>query len=116
MHVLFCCNTGVTTSLLVAKIKNELAARDPQITISAEPLSEAMQHLSDADCILLSPQVGFAQDNLVEVTTKPIATIDPDIFGRADVSAMVDLIESLLANKSLLFDKTYQFQALLDIA
>lgn len=96
MHVLFCCNTGVSTSLLVAKLKAEIADRALDVTISAEPLSEAMSHIDTADCILLSPQVSFAQDNLAEATTKPIATVDPDIFARADAPAMVDLIESLL--------------------
>lgn len=99
MHVLFCCNTGVTTSLLVTKIKAEIAARELDITISAEPLSEAMCHIDSADCILLSPQVSFAQDNLAEATTKPLVTVDPDVFARADAAALVDLIVSLLPEK-----------------
>lgn len=96
MHVIFCCSTGITANLLVAKIRNELAARALDISISAEPLSQVMGHIDEADCILLAPQVSYALGDLTEATTKPIAAVDPDLFARADAPALADLIVSLL--------------------
>ena len=42
--VLVCCNTGVTTSLLVAKIKAVAETRGLEIEIEASPISTAACH------------------------------------------------------------------------
>ena len=50
-RVLVCCNTGVTTSLLVAKIKAVAEARGLEIEIEALPISTAADRISDADAV-----------------------------------------------------------------
>jgi Phosphotransferase system cellobiose-specific component IIB len=69
-RVLVCCNTGVTTSLLVAKIKAVAEARGLEIEIEASPISTAADHISDADAVLLGPQVGFAKEAFEEAGAK----------------------------------------------
>ena len=73
--ILVCCNSGVSTSLLVNKLEASIAATG----------------------VLLAPQVGFAADNLKEATQAPVAVIDPDAYARADTEAILQQINELLA-------------------
>lgn len=81
-RVLVCCNTGVTTSLLVAKIKAVAEARGLEIEIEALPISTAADHISDADAVLLGPQVGFAKEAFEEAGAKTFALSPPRITPR----------------------------------
>ncbi|MDY4041223.1 MAG: PTS sugar transporter subunit IIB [Collinsella sp.] len=94
--ILVCCNTGVSTSLLVAKMKQEAEARGLDADIEARPLSEAVAHLAEADAVLLSPQVGFAQGSIQETSDVPLAVIEPDVYARADAAAILDSAGALL--------------------
>lgn len=94
--ILVCCSTGVSTSLLVAKMRREAEARGLDVDIEARPLSEAVARLSEADAVLLSPQVGFAQGSIQETCDVPLAVIEPDAYARGDAAAVLDGAEALL--------------------
>ena len=76
-RVLVCCNTGVTTSLLVAKIKAVAEARGLEIEIEASPISTAADHISDADAVLLGPQVALPKRLLRKPVPKTFALSPP---------------------------------------
>ena len=82
--ILVCCNSGVSTSLLVNKLEASIAATGAELEVSALPLAQAIDELAASDVVLLAPQVGFAADNLKEATQAPVAVIDPDAYARAD--------------------------------
>ncbi|WP_085829745.1 PTS sugar transporter subunit IIB [Collinsella vaginalis] len=94
--ILVCCNSGVSTSLLVAKMKQEAEDRGLDVDIEAKPLADAVGLLAGADAVLLSPQIGFAQGSIQEVSDVPLAVIEPDVYARADVGAILDSAEALL--------------------
>lgn len=94
--ILVCCNTGVSTSLLVAKMKQEGESRELDIDIEAHSLSETVEHLAEADAVLLSPQVGFAQGSIQETSDVPLAVIEQDAYARADAAAILDQAVALL--------------------
>ena len=51
----------MSTSLLVQKMQKEAAARGEEAAIEARPMNEAMDHINEADVILLGPQIGYAK-------------------------------------------------------
>ena len=93
--VLVCCNTGVTTSLLVAKIKAVAETRGLEIEIEASPISTA-DHISDADAVLLGPQVGFAKEAFEEAGAKNVRVITTEDYATQNAESILDSIESIL--------------------
>lgn len=94
--ILVCCNTGVTTSMLVNKMRQTVKDRGMDFEIEAYPLATAVDHLADADVVLLAPQVGFAQSDFENVTKAPVAVIDPEDYARADTSMILATAKSLM--------------------
>lgn len=94
--VLVCCNTGVTTSLLVAKIKAVAETRGLEIEIEASPISTAADHISDADAVLLGPQVGYAKEAFEEAGAKNVRVITADDYATQNVDGILDSVEGVL--------------------
>lgn len=94
--VLVCCAAGITTSMLVAKLKTAAEARGMDIDIEARPLNKAVSDFSDADVVLLGPQVAYAAEGFVDAGAKQVATIDSDRYARQDVDGILDCLEKYL--------------------
>ena len=94
--ILVCCNAGVTTSLLVTKMQQVAADRDMDVEVVAYPLAAAIDHLADADVVLLAPQVGFAKADLENATKAPVAVIASDDYARTDAAMILAVAKSLL--------------------
>lgn len=94
--VLVCCNTGVTTSLLVAKIKSVAEARNLEIEIEASPMATAADHIAEADIVLLGPQVGYAKEAFEEAGAKNVRVIAVDDYATQNAEGILDSIEGVL--------------------
>ena len=94
--ILVCCNTGVTTGMLVSKMRQAAAERDMDFEVEAYPVATAIDHLADADVVLLAPQVGFAKADFENVTKAPVAVIDSGDYARADAPMILGVAKSLL--------------------
>ena len=95
-RVLVCCNTGVTTSLLVAKIKAVAEARGLEIEIEALPISTAADHISDVDAVLLWPQVGFAKEAFEEAGAKNVRVITTEDYATQNAENILGSIKGVL--------------------
>ena len=78
--ILVCCISSVTSSLLVVKMEAEVKARGLDVEIVSEPVAGAIEHLGDADVVLLGPQVAHAQAPFEEGGAKKVLVIDPDDY------------------------------------
>ena len=58
--ILLCCAAGMSTSLLINKMKAEAEKRGLEVEIRAEPLEKAKGEFAKADVVLLGPQVKYA--------------------------------------------------------
>lgn len=94
--ILVCCNAGVTTSLLVTKMQQVAADRGMDVEVVAHPLATAIDHLADADVVLLAPQVGFAKSDLENATKAPVVVIDSDDYARTDAAMILAVAKSQL--------------------
>lgn len=85
-NIMLACSAGMSTSLLVNKMKEAAAAQGIEANIAAYSSSEAEQKLTseDVDVLLLGPQVRFMQkqfEDLVADKNIPVAVIDMADYG-----------------------------------
>lgn len=87
--ILVACSMGVTTSLLVSKMRTQAEGYAVDVDIQAVPLSEAIEQLATADAVLLGPQVAFAKAQIEEASPIPVLVIDAEQFARADAAGIL---------------------------
>lgn len=88
MRILLVCNAGMSTGIMQMKLEEQAQERGIDASIEAIPISEIEMNLEGCDCILLGPQVRFAQSDIENMVHGdiPVLTIDVQDFGlmRAD--------------------------------
>ena len=99
MKIMLCCNAGMSTSLLVQKMQKEAASRGMDVTIEARPMNEAMDHINEADVILLGPQIGYAKGDFEKAAEGriPVAVIPMVDYGRMNAPKILGDVAALLA-------------------
>ena len=104
-QVIFACAGGMSTSLLVNKIRKEALERSLDfdfIAISEQLLYQHLNSDSDSDnivAVLLGPQMRFALDESKKQTEKlgiPIDIIDPVAYGTMNASKVLDQILQMI--------------------
>jgi len=91
MNILLVCNAGMSTGIMEEKLKDELKLRGMSGKVSAVPLIEIDDYLSDYEIILLGPQIRFAYDELLPKTTnKLLMVIPPQDFGSMNAKKVLD--------------------------
>lgn len=61
MKILLCCNAGMSTSLMVTKMKKEATNRNMEVQISAISTDKIDTTLEGTDVVMLGPQVRFKE-------------------------------------------------------
>lgn len=91
------CSAGMSTSLLVNKMRAEAAAQGKDYQIAAYSMNEADKYAPLADVILLGPQVRFALDKFKkDYPTKPITFIDMRTYGLMDGKGALATAEKIM--------------------
>ena len=87
IRVMFVCSAGMSTSLLVEKVKKAAEENSVELDVFAVGEAEAKKDLSQADILLLGPQVRYLEKsfkkNMGESKTK-IGVVDMIAYGRMD--------------------------------
>lgn len=79
------CAAGMSTSLLVNKMKEAAKEVNLECEIEAFPVSEVSRKGVEADCILVGPQVRFELKKIISVyPDKPVEAIDMLLYGTMD--------------------------------
>ena len=92
LRVMLVCSAGMSTSLLVNKMKATAAKEGIDIEIFAIPEVEVVQSIDQADVVLLAPQVRFLYNKLkqeLEPRGIPMAVIDGMNYGMMKGDAVV---------------------------
>ncbi|MFV0480185.1 MAG: PTS sugar transporter subunit IIB [Anaerorhabdus sp.] len=95
--IILLCAAGMSTSMLVTKMKEEAAAIGFECIIEAHPVSRRGEVLRDADCCMLGPQARF---NLKKVNEEfpnvPCAVIDMQKYGQMDGKGVLEDARALV--------------------
>lgn len=59
MKILLFCSAGMSTSMLVTKMRKVAAEKNIEAEIDALPQAQMINHADDVDVVLLGPQIKF---------------------------------------------------------
>ncbi|WP_432630332.1 PTS sugar transporter subunit IIB [Brotaphodocola sp.] len=80
--ILLVCNAGMSTSMLVAKMKKAAEKDGIEVSIEAKPLSDAKAQIQETDIVLLGPQIRYELDNVRKIAgSTPVEAIDMKDYG-----------------------------------
>lgn len=98
MKIMLACAQGLSTSLLVEKMKEEATAAGKEHTIWAVDVSKIESELGNFDVLLLGPQVQHMLKKVNGIVNgqAPVAVIKPVDYGRMNAAAIIAHAESLL--------------------
>lgn len=79
------CSAGMSTSLLVSKMKAQAEKYDVPVLIDAYPETLAGEKGQDADLVLLGPQIAYMLPEIQQqLPGKPVEVIDTLLYGKVD--------------------------------
>ena len=91
------CSAGMSTSLLVNKIKEAAKKQGLEDDIAATSLANLKDIKEEADVILLAPQVRFDKERVEkEVKDIPVNVVDMTAYGMMDGEKVLNQARKLL--------------------
>ena len=93
------CSAGMSTSVLVNKMREAAQAQDYDCDINAYPMNEAEDVAKDADVVLLGPQVRFNVPKIKKVVSCPVEAIDMAAYGMVDGAKVLKRVKTILGDE-----------------
>jgi len=98
MKVMFVCCAGMSTSLLVGKVNKAAESKGIEMEVYALSEAEARKDLSQADVLLLGPQVRYLEKGFREAlkgSATKLGVVDMLAYGRMDGEKVLQQILDL---------------------
>lgn len=92
------CDQGISTSVLVTKMRKTAQKLGKEVEIQAFPTFEMEKQLDGADCALLGPQVGYLKNKMAKLCAEknvPLDVIPAEDYGAGDGEKILEFAESL---------------------
>ena len=97
VNIVLMCAGGMSTSVLVKRMRKAAEEQGFACTINAYSVGEARKVGPTADVVLIGPQVSYLQDRVKkECGDVPFAVIDMRTYGRMDGEAVLAKAKELL--------------------
>lgn len=99
MKILLVCAAGMSTSLVVEKMKKALKPEEKDWTIKAQPVELLPEIINDWDVILLGPQIGYKKAELTKLAEehgKKLDVIKPMDYGMGKGENIINQAKALL--------------------
>lgn len=95
MKIMLACAAGMSTSMLVARMKESADQKGITLEIDAVPVSSLAEHTEGTQLILLGPQVSYMEEQLAaEYKPIPVRVIDMMDYGMMNgEKVLADAIE-----------------------
>lgn len=93
------CAAGMSTSMLVARMKKAAEAKGVEANIEAFPEGQMAKHLDGLDVALLGPQVGYTLPNskkICEPAGVPVAVIPTADYGMMNGDKVLEFALKLI--------------------
>mgnify|MGYP001030709795 CR=1 FL=1 len=103
MKILLVCAAGMSTSLVVSKMKKALGPDEQDWVIEAKPAERFKDEFQKYDVILLGPQIRFKKDEFQKMASKydiPVETINTVDYGLANGEKILSFAKELYENKN----------------
>lgn len=96
------CSAGMSTSLLVTKMKKAAKAKGIEVSIDAFPEAKMAEKLKDTDVVLLGPQIKYLfkrAKKLCDSKDVPIGIINTMDYGMMDGEKVLKQALKMIDNK-----------------
>jgi PTS system cellobiose-specific IIB component len=94
---LLVCATGMSTSLLVNRMKETAETKEIEFQIEAHPVGQIEKYGEAADDILLGPQVRYELKNVkAKYPNKPVEVINMQDYGMMNGNKVLDTALKLI--------------------
>ncbi|MEN2766868.1 PTS sugar transporter subunit IIB [Ornithinibacillus xuwenensis] len=93
MKIILVCSAGMSTSMLVKKMRDAATERNLEVEIDAVAESQLMNHLEETDVILIGPQVRYLEKKIrssVEPKGIKVDIIDQMAYGMIQGDKVLD--------------------------
>lgn len=94
--IILACMAGLSTSILVSKMREAAEADGYECTITAHPIANIKQVGADADIVLLGPQVRFQADSVRKSVQCPVEVVDMTAYGTMDGKKVMNRVKEVL--------------------
>lgn len=94
------CNQGMSTSVLVSKMREAAAKKGIEVDIAAFPANEMDEQIDGVDCALLGPQVGYLKSKAAKICEKknvPMDVIPMADYGMCNGEKVLEFARKLAA-------------------
>ena len=90
--ILLVCSAGMSTSLLVIKMKDAAKQGGIEVEIEALAIAECSSVINEKDIVLLGPQVRFQKPQVEKLTNGniPVEVIDMRQYGMMDGKSILE--------------------------
>ena len=99
MRILICCNAGMSSSIIMQKMRDAAAKRNMELTCEAVPNAGISDEIGKWDVCLVGPQLVYSVNNIKSILNIPVASIEPRVYALADGDKALDFAIEL-AKKS----------------
>lgn len=96
MKILLCCNAGMSSSILVKKIREAAEKRGMDITIAAVANAGIKDEAGKWDVCLVGPQLVYAVPTIKAQLNIPVASVEPRVYAMADGDKALDFAIGLI--------------------
>lgn len=83
-RIILVCSAGMSTSILVEKMKEEAKKQEIEVKIEAKANGGLEQFRGEWDVCLVGPQIRFAKDQVQKALEIPTEVIDMRVYGMGD--------------------------------
>ncbi|MCY8484204.1 PTS sugar transporter subunit IIB [Bacillus atrophaeus] len=93
MKIALVCSAGMSTSMLVKKMREEAKNREIVAEINAYAEADLQSHMNDIDVILIGPQVRYLKTQIAERAKQyqiPVDIIDQMAYGMMNGAKVLD--------------------------
>lgn len=103
MKILLACALGMSTGMLVERMRETAEAQGKEYKIWAVDVATVDRNKEDFDVLLLGPQVSYLLDEMKKKyeAIVPVAVIKPVDYGRMNGAAVLKYAESLVEARKL---------------
>ncbi|MGL5437218.1 MAG: PTS sugar transporter subunit IIB [Lachnospiraceae bacterium] len=97
MKIILACAAGMSTSMLVARMKESAEQKGIALEIDAVPVSSLAEHTDGTQLILLGPQVSYMEEEMAEKYKPiPVQVIDMMDYGMMNgEKVLIDAINTI---------------------
>lgn len=96
--IVLVCMAGLSTSILVSKMREAAAKQNYECEINAYPIANVSTVGADADIVLLGPQVRFQEQSVKSQVTCPVEVIDMQMYGMMDGESVIKEVKRVLGD------------------